>query len=183
MHYNKRTIGVVTILFVVVIVLGFLTYSFISPNGLFSGLPNDLKALQSESSAPYTDLDGNAVDLSVYKGKPLIINSWASWIPFSQTELPLLAQLKGVYGDQITVIAINRMENLGIIKAFMSTFAIPNSIVFLADPTDNFYKVIQGYAMPETMFYDVEGNSIAHVRGVLSETEAKMYIEAMIASE
>lgn len=181
MHFTRKSVIVVWILLVIVLVLGFLTYSFIAPQGLFSGLPNDLKALQADDTVMYTDLDGNSVDLNNFKGKPLIINSWATWIPFSQTELPLLGQLKQKHGDAITIIAINRMENSGMIRSFMSTFAIADSLVFLSDPTDNFYKAIEGYAMPETLFYDADGNIVAHIRGVLKETEAENYINSMLA--
>lgn len=180
MQFTRRTVIVVLALLSILIVLGFLTYSFIAPQGLFSGLPNDLKALQADDSVRYTDLDGNIVDLNTFKGKPLIINSWATWIPFSQTELPLLGQLKQKHGDAITVIAINRMENSGMIRSFMSTFTIPDSIILLSDPTDNFYKAIEGYAMPETLFYDADGNIVAHIRGVLSEVEAENYINSML---
>jgi thiol-disulfide isomerase/thioredoxin len=166
------------LLFVAVGVLAFLAYSFISPYGLFSGLSNDLKLIEPSEEFAYTDLDGNAVRLASFKGKPLIINSWATWIPFSQTELPLLKKIQSEQGDAVTILYINRMENAGTVRSFLGTFGVDDASKILLDPTDNFYKAIGGYAMPETVFYDSTGVLVSHVRGVLTEEELRLYIDA-----
>ncbi len=173
----KKTI--VTIL-IVLAVAGFLTYSYTSKTGIFSDLQNDLKLVDTDVPFSYTDLDGNSIDLEQFKGKPLIINAWATWIPFSQTELVLMNEIQKKYGDTITVIAMNRMENIEVIKSYLSVFQIPRDILFIADTTDHFYKVVGGYAMPETLFYTSDGVLTMHTRGVLTEAELATYTEAII---
>ncbi len=177
---NNKTL---IVLIVIVCILAFLTYSFISPHGFFSGLSNDLKGIEAEEGFTYTDLDGNPIQLAEYKGKPLIINAWATWTPFSKDELILFSKYKAEYGDAVTVLAINRMENVATIKAYLDFIGKPGGIVFLGDPTDNFYKSIQGYAMPETVFYDSEGIIVNHARGVLTEEDIKAGFEALIVRE
>ena len=180
--YLKIYRKAILILLGVLAVLGFLTYSFISPYGMFSDLQNDLKTIEPEEGAEYTDLDGNPVDLATFKGKPLIVNAWATWIPFSQTELPLLIQAKETYGDEITILAINRMEETIRIRSFLSTFAISeNTILFLTDPTDYFYRVTGGYAMPERIFYRPDGTIEMHKRGVLTKEELSATIDTLLA--
>ncbi len=164
----------------IIAILGYVTYSFISPYGMFSGLKNDLKTIEPSIEFSYTDLEGNIVNLSTFKGKPLIINSWATWMPFSKTELPLLIKIHEQYPNDVSILAINRMESIGTVRAFLSTFSIPESIVFLLDPSDNFYKAVGGYAMPETLFYNAEGVLIGHTRGVLTEDELQGYIATML---
>lgn len=168
------------VLVCLVAIIGFITYSFVAPKGMFSGLSKDLKAIQPETSNAYTDLSGNLVDLNEFKGKPLIINTWATWMPFSQQELPLLGKMQREYGDQIKILAINRMEQVGMVQAFLSTFAISQEVLFLLDPNDTFYKAIGGNAMPETVFYNDEGSIVYHMRGVLSEELLRRYIEESI---
>ncbi len=181
-EYIKKYRKAIVILLGVIVVLGFLTYSFISPYGMFSDLQNDLKTIEPEEGAEYTDLDGNPVDLATFKGKPLVINAWATWIPFSQTELPLLIQAKETYGDKITILAINRMEETIRIRSFLETFAIPSDrILFLNDPTDYFYRATGGYAMPETIFYRADGTIEMHKRGVLTQEELTATIDALLA--
>jgi len=167
-------------LIVVVGVLATLTYSFVSPRGMFSGLHNDLKTIESAAS-PYVDLDGNTIDLETFKGKPLIVNSWASWIPFSQTELPMLIEVASQHRDALHVLAINRKEDLGVMRSFLDTFGISRSIIFLHDPSDAFYAAIGGYAMPETVFYDADGVMVQHKRGVLTREELDAFTNEILA--
>lgn len=172
----KKTIG---ILVLSVGVLAVLTYSFVSPNGFFSGLSNDLKEIEGKSEFVYTDLDGNPVSLVDYKGKPLIINSWATWMPFSAQELQLLGSAQKKFGDAVVIIAINRMEDVATIRAYKEYINAPQNIIFLSDPTDNFYKAVGGYAMPETVIYNDEGVIITHARGVLDEESLSATISGL----
>ena len=176
----KKTIG---ILVLIVGALGVLTFSFIAPNGFFSGLSNDLKEIEGEGEFMYTDLDGNPVSLVDYKGKPLIINSWATWMPFSAHELQLLDATKVKYGDDIVILAINRMENTATVRAYLDFIGKPEHIVFLSDPSDNFYKAVGGYAMPETVFYNREGILIEHTRGVLREEELTNQMNSLLEAK
>jgi len=177
---NKKTL---VVLFAILALFGFLTYSFVSPYGMFSDLKNDLKTIAPEESVSYTDLNGNPVDLASFKGKPLIINAWATWIPFSQTELPLLIQAQQRYGNAITILAINRMEDTIIIRSFLETFGIQqDGIIFLTDPSDFFYRAIGGYAMPEMVFYRSDGVIQNHIRGTVTESDLNQFIESLIAS-
>lgn len=178
--YLKQYWKVIVTLIVVLVILGGITYSFISPFGFFAGLSNDLKAIAPTSeAAAYTDLNGVPVDLSQFKGKPLIINAWATWTPFSATELPLLTSVKVTHGDAINVIAINRMEQTALIRSFLTTFSIPETLVFLTDPTDYFYTAVGGFSMPETLFYSSDGVLVAHKRGVLTESELQELVKSI----
>ena len=167
-EFRKYKVWVISIILILIVAI-FLTYSYITPNGIFSNVSNDLTAIEPTETQSYTDLNGNLVDLASFKGTPLVVNSWATWIPFSQQELPLLISIQKEYGDTVKVLAVNRMEYVGTVRAFLSIYAIPEEMTFLLDPGDTFYKAIGGTAMPETVFYDAYGNKVGHVKGVLDE--------------
>lgn len=153
----------------VLVILGGLLFTFLSPLSPYSGLHNDLKTVEPPVEQSYTDLDGNPVQFSDFAGRPLIINSWATWMPFSKDELLALIALKESKGDALTILAINRMEDKAVIRAYLATFGIDASkIIFLVDPADTFYKGVGGYAMPETVFYAKDGVITMHIRGVLA---------------
>ena len=159
---------------------GVVTYALIGQNSPFSGLHNDLKNIEPPESVPYTDLDGNIVTLNTYKGKPLVINSWATWMPFSKDELVLLNNVKKQKGDDVQIIAINRMEDRELIKSYINIFGLEQDIVFLVDQSDNFYKAVGGFAMPETIFYKKDGTITVHKRGVLTKEELEQNIENIL---
>lgn len=179
-EYVRNNARVLSILFGILGVLGLIVYSFVAPGGMFSGLQNDLKMIEVEESVRYTTLDGAPIDLEDLKGKPIIINSWATWMPFSKDELPLLIALNEEYGDQIEIIAMNRMENVLTVRSYLGTYGIPESIKFLLDPADSFYRAVGGYAMPETLFYREDGTLLVHKRGTLTEDELRNYAATLI---
>ncbi len=142
----------------------------------------DIAAIQPDALVGYKDLSGLSVDLQMFEGKPLIVNAWASWSPFSKTELETLARLKHEYGDAFEVIAINRKETRDTIAAYLSQIGDTEGIVFLQDETDQFFTTVTGFAMPESVFYNKEGNIVMHARGTLTEAEMRAHIAAMLAA-
>lgn len=158
----------------------FITYERLSPGGMFAELQNDLKAIEPPPDAAYTDLEGNPLSLERFKGKPLIINSWATWMPFSAQELSLLERIKSEYGDRIDILAINRMEDRPVLHAYRAQYGLSGNVIMVSDPTDNFYVAVGGYAMPETVFYRSDGTILFHKRGVLTEDELRSAIDALL---
>lgn len=168
-------------LVVFLLVLAFFVYQRLSPQGIFADLQNDLRAIDPTLDASYTDLEGNVIDLRTYKGRPIIINAWATWMPFSHTELPLIDAVASRYGDEIVIIGMNRMEDRTFIQAFLTTLAPMPHTLFLTDPADTFYRGIDGYAMPETVFYREDGTMAQHIRGVITEADLISGIEEILA--
>jgi thiol-disulfide isomerase/thioredoxin len=138
----------------------------------------------SPSSAKYTDFAGNPADLEQYVGQVLLVNSWASWSPFSAAELTLLAETAETYAAQgVVVIAINRAEVKSSAESYLKTIGVGERVKLIMDTDDNYYESIGGYTMPETLIYDRKGNVIAHKRGSLTKSELLSYVEEALASE
>ncbi len=174
---HTKTLAILFIVIACMAVGVFLRFAPMSP---FSGLHGDLKAIEPDPMLAYTDLEGNTVTLEDFKGKPLLINSWATWMPFSKDELVFMNTLQREYGEALTVLAINRMEDREVIKAYIATYGIGRDALFLVDPGDTFYKAVSGYAMPETILYDADGAIVLHVRGVLQENEIRTSLEPFL---
>ena len=111
----------------------------------------------------------------------LVINSWATWSPFSVNDLTLLAELQKQYGEDITVLAINRKEQKAIVRSYLSTFNLhQEDLVYLMDPTDHFYTASEGYSMPETAIYKKDGTIHAHIRGDLKRGEFEKMLDQLL---
>lgn len=128
----------------------------------------------------FGDYEGNTFNLSDLKGKPHVVNSWAVWCPFCRAELEDFAQLQEEFGDEITVVAIDRQESLEKAKGFTDEIGVTNRMTFLLDSKDAFYKRIGGFSMPETLFADAEGNIIIHKRGPMDLEEMRQKINSVI---
>lgn len=128
------------------------------------------RALSSkEGEAPFTDMQGNAVALDTYVGDIIVANSWASWSPKSATELPRLVSIAEEFGDaEIVIIGVNRAEPRSTAERFLRSIGVSDEVKLVLDPDDRYYESIGGYAMPETLIYDRQGEIVFHQHGTVS---------------
>ncbi len=177
----KNNVLTIVILIVILASVGLVTYYFFT-------VPNDKanseasKNLQSSEDAVYTDLEGIPISFEAYEGKVRIVNSWASWTPFSQAELLDLESLAQEYkGKDIAFLAINRKEPKELAKQYLKTIGEFKELTFIIDLTDAYYLKTGGYAMPETLVYDAKGAIVMHRRGAMTKDEMRQYIEQAVA--
>ena len=137
--------------------------------------------LADNSATPYLTLNGEPFSFSTYRGKVRVVNVWASWSPLTERELPILNQLVTDYESVgIVTVALNRKEPLEWAKAYLSAIALQPKVVYVIDETDAFYTSVGGYAMPETVIFDQNGNLAWHHRGEISYELVKTEIEKLI---
>jgi len=118
-----------------------------------------LTALRDLAAAPDFDLktpDGRRVRLSDFRGKPLIVNFWATWCPPCRAEMPSIQRAwEQLKGEGIGVIAINVGEDAETIEQFTET-----SLVTFPMPMDLESRVVQAWpvrGLPTTFVVDSEG--------------------------
>lgn len=139
--------------------------------------PNDApdseaKKYLASDALVFTDLEGNPLTLDAYEGKVRVVNTWASWSPFSAEELKGLDELGAEFKDKnIVVIAVNRKEPKEQAVRFLRSLKNFDNIVFAIDTLDSYYASVGGFSMPETLVYDARGNKIFHKRGPMSKEE------------
>jgi len=132
------------------------------------------------ASLSLVDYRGNAVSLEEFRGRPLVLNSWAVWCPFCRKELPDFAKLQKEFGDQVVVIAIDRQEPLEKAKSYTDELGISEDMLFLLDRPDSFYKSIGGFSMPETIFVNGDGEIVVHKRGPMELDEMREHVNKIL---
>lgn len=174
MQFLRGHMYTIIILAVLLIAAGGLAY-YLTQRGAVMNDPLSLRSL--EDQVALTDFEGNPVSLKEYRGSVLIVNLWASWTPFSITELPLLATLVAEYNnEEVRFIAVNRAEPVLQAQAFLNTISGVDALTLLLDPGDTLYKSLGGFAMPETVVYDARGVVVAHLRGPVTADQLKAEI-------
>lgn len=170
------------------IIFGLLLVVFFTLNGdpPSSGITNpsstetDQKSFDKAPSFSLNDYNGNTVELEDYTGTPLVINVWAAWCPFCREELPDFVSVQKEFEGKIVVIAIDRGESLSTAKGYTDELGISNDLIYLLDPDDKFYRSIDGFSMPETLFVDASGNILFHKRGFMDLNEMRSRIQEII---
>jgi peroxiredoxin len=118
-----------------------------------------LTALPDLAAAPRLNLqtpDGGRVSLSEFRGKPLIVNFWATWCPPCLAEMPSLQRAWEQLDEEgIGVIAINVGEDAETIRKFTR-----QSPVTFPLPMDERSQVVQQWpvrGLPTTFVVDPKG--------------------------
>lgn len=128
----------------------------------------------------FQDYNGRQVKLSDFRGKAMVVNSWAAWCPFCREELKDFAKVQKEFGDKAAIIAIDRQEPLAVSKEYSDQLGVSNDLLFLLDPSDSFYQSIGGFSMPETIFVDKDGKTIFHKRGPMGVDEIRERVKNLI---
>ncbi len=135
------------------------------------------KNLKPAPDFSLTKLDGSAsVSLSDFKGKPVIINFWASWCAPCKEEIPFLQKTWTEYKDKgIIFIGIDVLDDTAAANKFVETFNID-----YINLSDNKAKVTNQFgviALPATFFIDSNGNISKQNYGpFLGESGEKLFI-------
>lgn len=117
------------------------------------------------------------VSLSDLRGKPVILNFWASWCPPCREEMPLLKRLSSEYGGQVYIIGLNYAEDAVTVQDFVTE----NRITFPVwlDPQGKISDLYYVHSYPTTFFIDAEGILRAQHIGQLLEDDLSKYLSAI----
>lgn len=127
------------------------------------------------------DYNGKVVSRADFRGKALVINSWASWCTFCREELKDFATVQKEFGDRIVTVAVNRAEPVTVAKRYSDELGVTDKLVFLLDPADSLYQAIGGFSMPETIFVSTDGEIIVHKRGVMKTNEIRQKVAELLS--
>ena len=101
-----------------------------------------------------TDLDGKPVSLADIKGKPAIINVWASWCPSCKEEHPTLVELSK---QGIPIIGLNYKDDPQDALAYWAKSSNPFSLI-IPDRKGDIGIDLGVYGAPETYLIDANAN-------------------------
>jgi cytochrome c biogenesis protein CcmG/thiol:disulfide interchange protein DsbE len=104
-----------------------------------------------------TVFDGGDLSLEALRGKPVVLNFWASWCyPACYEEAPLLESTWRTYKDQgLMLVGVDIQDKEANAREFMRrfNFTFPNG----PDPGSKISIDYGVYGVPETFFIDREG--------------------------
>lgn len=116
-----------------------------------------------------TTLDGKTVRLSDYRGRPVVLNFWASWCNPCRKEFPLFRTTLAHYKDQFAVVGVDTGDLRGDARQFAREQRADWANGFDADGT-----VARGYGvdpLPQTFFIRPDGVVASHVIRGLTASE------------
>lgn len=121
---------------------------------------------QKLPSMTLTTLDGAAVDLSAFRGKPTVVNLWATWCPPCVREMPVLHQAQ-VSNPAVNFVFINQGEGAARVSGWLNARKLLLRNVVL-DTSGQAPAAFNQRGLPTTLFFDAEGRLVSTRSGELS---------------
>ncbi len=126
------------------------------------------------------DFSGKPVHLSDYRGKPVLVNLWASWCPPCRAEMPDLIQYYNAHQAQgLVLLAVNSEDNPNSAQQFIREKQMPFPVLF--DPNGETSRLFRSNGLPSTYFIDPSGNLRFSWTGQISPTILDQRVTPLLA--
>jgi thiol-disulfide isomerase/thioredoxin len=130
----------------------------------------------------FEDGEGRPVRLSAFRGRPVLVNFWATWCAPCVVEMPSLDALAARESGNIEVIAISQDDRDGRQKVtdFFARYRFARLEPYLDQRLELMARLgIQD--LPTTILYDADGNEVWRMTGMADwrgERAARLLLEA-----
>ncbi len=101
------------------------------------------------------------------RGKPVVVNFWASWCAPCEDEAPLFKRAHEIYGDRVSFLGVDIKDARSDALDFVAEFGLDYPSV--RDETQEIYAAYGLTGQPETFFVDADGIFVDHVAGPVDE--------------
>jgi peroxiredoxin len=120
-----------------------------------------------------------AVPLSQLRGKPVVINFWATWCPPCTGELPYFTRLAHDYGDRVVVVTVSN-EAPGVARDYLRQHRL--NLPLVEDPAGAVFSAYALPPIPGTVVVDPEGRVEYVSAGGLSWDELQSAVDKALGS-
>ncbi len=151
-------------------------------NGKAEDQNGPVEKLKGKPAPAFTlvTLEGKKVSLADFKGKPVIVNFWATWCGPCKIEMPWFQELEAKYAPQgLVILGIAADEApKSAIAATAQKLGVTYPILLVDSKVEQQYGGVE--FLPESFYVAKDGNVLLETFGLSSEQGGKDEIEANI---
>lgn len=128
------------------------------------------------------DKDGSEITLSDFKGKPVIVNFWATWCPYCIMEFPNFQKMFENYGDRVSFMMIDLTDGYRETQSGAEAYISDNGYTFPVyfDLRGSASSAYAATSIPLSLFIDKDGNLVETKLGAMDEGTLESYIQTLI---
>ena len=117
-------------------------------------------------TATFRGPDDAPVTLASFRGRPLLVNLWATWCAPCVAEMPTLDALAAKSGETMTVIAVAQdLKGAEVVDPWFQKAGLKALQPYI-DPENGLLDAANS-ALPTSVYYDAEGREIWRVIGAI----------------
>ena len=121
---------------------------------------------EAAPTAAFTGPNKAVVTLAAFRGKPLLVNLWATWCAPCVAEMPTLDALAAKSGEAMTVIAVAQdLQGAEVVDPWFQKAGLKALQPYL-DPENGLLDAANS-ALPTSIYYDAEGRELWRVVGAI----------------
>jgi cytochrome c biogenesis protein CcmG/thiol:disulfide interchange protein DsbE len=122
--------------------------------------------------------DGGQFDLAATRGKPVLVNFWASWCIPCEEEAATLEKLSREYKDRVVFIGVNVQDTDPLARGFLKKFGVtyPNG----RDVSGSISVEYGMSGVPESYFVDRSGQLVRKWQGPLDEARLRQFLDDLL---
>ncbi len=102
-----------------------------------------------------TTLAGETFTLSALRGRPVVVNFWATWCPPCRAEMPELQATSQRLSGQVAIVGVDQMEPASLVRDFASSLGL--SFAIPLDANGAISRLYRVRSLPTTFFIDRAG--------------------------
>jgi thiol-disulfide isomerase/thioredoxin len=113
-------------------------------------------------------LRGGRVRLADLRGRPVVVNFWASWCPPCLAEMPEFERVHRRLGDRVAFLGVNQRDQAQAADQLARSTGVTYPLA--VDPAGRAFDAFGGLGMPTTVLIRADGTVADIVAGQLDET-------------
>jgi len=126
-----------------------------------------------------TDMNGKKVNLADFKGRPVLINFWATWCPPCKQEIPVFIELQDKYRDQgFVVLGVSTDDPADALQKFAAEHKMNYPVLQGSEPFMDAYGPI--WAIPVSIFVRRDGTICKKHMGPSTKEDFENDIKALL---
>jgi thiol-disulfide isomerase/thioredoxin len=111
------------------------------------------------------------VELTSFRGKPLVLNYWASWCLFCIEEMPDFQSVYEDVEDDVAFLGVNIQDDHGQAKHLAKVTGV--SYPLASDPKGDIFQKLKARSMPTTVFVNAKGAIVERFSGPLTADDLR----------
>ncbi|HEX6323756.1 MAG TPA: TlpA disulfide reductase family protein [Vicinamibacterales bacterium] len=127
------------------------------------------------------DMNGAEVNLADFKGRPMLINFWATWCPPCLEEIPYFVELVDQYKDDgLVVLGISTDDTAEQLRPFAGNLKMNYPVLVGLDQPEVERAFGAMWAIPVTIFVKKDGTVCKTHRGTQTKEFFEQHVKALL---